>query len=112
MLAKCPKRAKFAPSIVIVTPGLPADTVEGEIEEIDGFGVGGVEVTSKGTELDSFTRVPSMWSQVTTRTWPVPTLAKRAAGKIAVSWELFTNVVGKGVSTLPCDHRTPLSQAP
>ena len=28
------------PSIVIVTSGLPADTAEGEIEEIDGAGAG------------------------------------------------------------------------
>jgi hypothetical protein len=44
---KCPKWPKFAPSIVIVTSGLPAVTVEGEIEEIDGVGmaVGREDVT-------------------------------------------------------------------
>ena len=42
---KCPKCPKFDPSIVIVTSRLPAATVEGEIKEIDGDGVVGVDVT-------------------------------------------------------------------
>ena len=42
---KCPKCPKFDPSIVIVTSGLPAATVDGEIREIDGVGGVGVDVT-------------------------------------------------------------------
>jgi hypothetical protein len=41
---KSPYRPKLDPLIVIVTSGLPAATVEGEIEEMDGVGVG-VDVT-------------------------------------------------------------------
>ena len=42
---KCPLCPKFDPLIVIVTSGLPAAIVEGEIEEIAGVGVAGVDVT-------------------------------------------------------------------
>lgn len=46
---------------MIVTSGLPADSVEGEIEEIDGVAMEVMDVddTRKGTELDVTTRVPS-----------------------------------------------------
>ena len=40
---KCLKCPKFDPLIVIVKSGLPAATVDGDTEEMDGFGV--VDVT-------------------------------------------------------------------
>lgn len=98
---------------MIVTSGLAADTVEGEIEEIDGTGVwGGVDVTRNGTELDVATRVFSIMSRVSTRTLAVTALLRRAAGTSAVSCELLTKVASNGVSTPPCDHSTSLCQWP
>lgn len=104
-IPKCPK---FVPSIVIVTSGLPAATVDGEIEEIDGVGVGGggVNATWKGTEPEVATRMPSIPSQISTRTLAVTAAVRRDAGTIAVSCELLTKVVNKSVSRPPCDQST------
>src|SRR5258705_7150979 len=48
-------------------------------------------------------------SQISTRTLAVTALAKRGAGKIAVSCELLTKVVNSDVSMPPCDQTTLLN---
>src|SRR5437588_4856474 len=79
---KCPKCPKFDPSIVIVTSGLPAATVEGEIDAIDGFGGRG-KVTGNVIEFEVATRAFTCMSQISTRTLAVTALARRGDGNMA-----------------------------
>src|ERR1700757_5137396 len=106
---KCRKCPKFDPSIVIVRSGLPAATVEGEIDEIDGDGTG-VCVTVKGTELEVATRVPSIWSHTSTRNLVWTGMLNNAAGTIAVSCEVLTIVEDSSVSVPLSDQSTLLIQ--
>jgi len=96
--------------MVIVTSGLPAATVDGEMEEMEGDGV--VDVTLKGTELDIATRVPSIWSHTSTRNSDLTGLVNSAAGTIAVSCELLIRVADNSVSLPLTDHSTLLIQGP
>ena len=81
---------------------LPDDALVGETEI---WAPGGPGVTLKKTENDFDGETDPFGSPVSTNTWALTGLLKKAAGITAVSIELLTNVVDKALS-LPFTSQT------